>query len=172
MSAQAPQSTQSPALDDLAQRLAAAFAGRPHQLAWGASAIMHQSLEATRDFVGSRRGTPREQRITRGIMALRIQGGNVDFVHLKYACYGIAQAADWDSRRLLEDFTRVQKLLTQVAHLLPADPRRYKACCRGLQQSWREIAALPEGVLRNPACQQSKTALQDFLFHASRKTAT
>ncbi|GHT92093.1 hypothetical protein FACS1894185_6370 [Betaproteobacteria bacterium] len=163
--------SQSPALDDLAQRLAAAFAGRPHQLAWGASAIMHQSLEAVRDLARNRRGTPRKQRIARGIMALRIQGGNVDFVHLKYACYGIAQTADWDSRRLLENFALVQKLLTQVARLLPADQRRYKACCLGLQQSWREIAELPADVAHNPACQQSKTALQDFLFHSARKTS-
>lgn len=130
---------------------------------------MRQSLEAARDLAGNRRGTSREQRIARGIMALRIQGGNTDFVHLKYACYGLAQAADWDSRRLLEDVALVQKLLTQVARLLPADQRRFQACRRGLQQSWREITELPADAVSSPACQQSKTALQDFLFHANRK---
>ncbi|MDR1889384.1 MAG: hypothetical protein LBQ81_08440 [Zoogloeaceae bacterium] len=164
---QAESPLQSPALDDLAKRLAAAFEGRPRQLAWGAPAIMRQSLEAVRNLADNRRGASREQRIARGIMALRIQGG-AEFVHLKYACYGLARASDWDSRRLLEEVALVQKLLMQVERLYP-DKRRFQACCRGLLQSWREIAELPAAILNNPACQQGKSMLRDFLFRATGK---
>ena len=166
--AQSTPLAESPALDDLAQRLAAAFHDRPGQLAWGATAIMHQSLEAARDLARHRRGVSREQRIARGIMALRIQGGNPDFVHLKYACYGLAHAADWDSRRLLTDVALVQKLLTQVERLRP-DKRRFQACCRGLLQSWREISELPADILNPPNGQQGKAALQNFLLFNARK---
>jgi hypothetical protein len=86
----------------------------------------------------------------------------MDFVHLKYACYGLARASDWDSRCLLEDVALTQKLLAQVERLRP-DERRFQACCRGLLESWREIAERPAETLNLPACQQGKTMLQDFL---------
>jgi hypothetical protein len=154
----------SAALDDLAQRLAAAFEGRPRQFAWGAAAIMRQSLETARDLAENRRGLSlgqrRAQRIARSVMALRLQGDHMDFVHLKYACYGLARASDWDSRCLLEDVALTQKLLAQVERLRP-DERRFQACCRGLLESWREAEMLPD----QPVYRQGREALRMFLFN-------
>lgn len=122
------------ALDELEKRLAQTLAGRPRQLGWGDLPAMSRSLEAVRQAFGDRRGMGREQRVARGVMAFRIQGESTDFVYLKYACQGLAQPMDWESRRLLADREQVQRLLQRVLDFAD-DRRRFAACYRGLLAS-------------------------------------
>ena len=77
---------------------------------------------------------------TRGVMAFRIQGERTDFVALKYACHGLSQPMDWESRRLLDDREQVERLLRRVLDFA-ADPRRFAACYRGLLASCQQARA-------------------------------
>jgi hypothetical protein len=151
------------ALEDLEKRLADVLSGRPRRLAWGDPRAMRASLERVRERFTRRGGVAPAERVARGVMALRILGADADFVHLKYACYGIAQHADWNGRRLLEDAALVRKLLACV-EARRGNERRFAACRRGLLKSWREAAALP----RLPATREGRALLQDFLFHEER----
>jgi hypothetical protein len=143
-------------LKDLGKRVSAALAGRPRQLSFGASARMRASLEGARDLAGNRRGMAEEERVTQGLMALRLQE-NPDFMRLKYACRGLARAADWDSRRVLADMALVEKLLSRVA-ALRSDERRFQSCRRSLLAALEEAEALPES-----SCQEGRAALRRFL---------
>lgn len=122
------------ALENLQTRLQELLAGRPRQLGWGQPQLMSQSLERVRDSLGGRRAMDRDQRIARGLMAFRIQGAGTDFVHLKYACQGLALPMDWESRRLLADRDQVERLLQRVLDFAD-DRRRFAACYRGLLAS-------------------------------------
>ena len=128
------------ALEKLQARLQETLAGRPRQLAWGHPQAMSQSLERVRIALRGRRGMDREQRIARGVMAFRIQGERTDFVALKYACHGLSQPMDWESRRLLDDREQVERLLRRVLDFA-ADPRRFAACYRGLLASCQQARA-------------------------------
>ncbi|MDR1351261.1 MAG: hypothetical protein LBJ59_10930 [Zoogloeaceae bacterium] len=143
-------------LKDLETRINAALAGRPRQMAFSASARMRASLEGARDLAGSRRGMAEAERVAQGLMALRLQE-NPDFVRLKYACYGLARAADWDSRRVLADVALVNKLLLRVA-ALKNDERRFQSCRRALLAALKEADALPES-----SCPQGRATLRRFL---------
>ncbi|MDR3159179.1 MAG: hypothetical protein LBU11_09275 [Zoogloeaceae bacterium] len=143
-------------LKNLETRLTAALAGRPRKLSFGASPRMRASLEGARDLAGNRRGMAEAERVAQGLMALRLQE-NPGFVRLKYACRGLARAADWDSRRMLTDRALVEKLLSRVA-ALKNDERRFQSCRRALLAALREADALPES-----SCQEGRAALRRFL---------
>jgi hypothetical protein len=143
-------------LKDLEERVARALSGYPRQLLFGASVQMRASLEGARDLAGNRRGMAEAERVAQGLMALRLQEAP-DFVRLKYACHGLARAADWDSRRVLADMALVNKLLLRVA-ALKDDERRFQSCRRALLNALKEAETLPESV-----CQEGRAALRRFL---------
>jgi len=129
-----------PPLEQLEALLTQAMAGRPRQLNWGQPQLMSQSLERVRDALGGRRAMDKGQRIARGLMAFRIQGSNTDFVHLKYACQGLALPMDWESRQLLADEAQVQRLLQRVLdfrHDAAASPPATKACWPHFSGPWK-----------------------------------
>jgi hypothetical protein len=144
-------------LKNLQDRLKQALSGRPRQLAWGDLPAMQKSLEAARLALQEKRGMTREQRIARGVLAFRLQGRDTDFVSLKYACLGVNQPVDWDSRRLLEDEAALKLLLHQVAAL--PDPRRFAACSRGLLAVWQQREKTPPP----PAAARNLEHLRQFL---------
>ena len=146
------------ALKSLRKDLKQILAGRPRQLGWGDADVMHDSLTSVRERFFRRSSAIPAERVARGVLALRVLGTGVDFVHLKYACYGIAQHADWNGRRLLEDAALVKKLLDAVEDLRP-NARRFNACCRGLRQSWQEASTLPQ----LPATREGRALLKSFL---------
>ncbi|MDR2626173.1 MAG: hypothetical protein LBC37_07565 [Zoogloeaceae bacterium] len=148
-------------LKDLETRLNAALEGRPRKLSFGASARMRASLEGARDLAGNRRGMAETERVTQGLMALRLLE-NPGFVRLKYACRGLARANDWDSRRVLADRTLLEKLLAQVA-ALKSDERRFQSCRRALLAALQEADALPD-----PSCQEGRATLRRFLESPER----
>ncbi|MDR2366413.1 MAG: hypothetical protein LBD68_11285 [Zoogloeaceae bacterium] len=143
-------------LKDLAGRMSAALDGYPRQLLFGASAQMRASLEGARDLANNRRGATEAERVTQGLMALRLQDAP-DFVRLKYACRGLARAADWDSRRVLADMALVNKLLARVAGL-KNDERRFQSCRRALIAALEEAKSLPKS-----SCLEGRIALRRFL---------
>ncbi|MCL2022223.1 MAG: hypothetical protein FWG81_09125 [Betaproteobacteria bacterium] len=147
------------ALKSLRKELKRALNGRPRQLGWGDPESMRDSLAAVRERFTRRSGAIPAERVARGVLALRVLGAGVDFVHLKYACYGIAQHADWNGRRLLEDAALVKKLLGSVEALRP-NARRFAACCRGLRHSWQEASTLPQ----LPATREGRALLKSFLL--------
>jgi hypothetical protein len=153
------------ALADLKKRLEAIFSGRPRQLAWGAPECMRESLARVRARFSRRSCAVPRERVTRGVLAVRMFGQKADFVHLKYACYGIAQHADLNARRLLEDSALVKKLLSAI-ETLQGDRRRYEACRRGLLRSWQEAEKLP----KLPASREGRTLLKNFLFPEQKKS--
>ncbi|MCX8145183.1 MAG: hypothetical protein N3C59_02475 [Azovibrio sp.] len=128
------------ALENLQAQLGACLTGRPRQFGWGQPQAMSQSLERVRDAFGGRPAMDRKRRIARGVMAFRLQGEATDFLHLKYACLGLAQPMDWEARRLLADRELVERLLRRVCDFA-ADPRRFAACCRGLQAACAQARA-------------------------------
>ncbi|MDR0674009.1 MAG: hypothetical protein LBF93_10250 [Zoogloeaceae bacterium] len=146
-------------LNDLEKRLSAALAGRPRQILFGASAQMRASLEGTRDLADNRRGAAETERVTQGLMALRLQE-NPDFVRLKYACRGLARAVDWDSRRVLADSALLKKLLSRVA-ALKSDERRFQSCRRALLVALEEAEALPKS-----SYPEGRALLRRFLSRA------
>lgn len=152
-------SAKTEALKRLSDGLEQAFAGRPRQLAWGDPAAMRRSLEAVRMALGNRRGMTREARIVQSVLAFRVQRGKVDFVRLKYACYGLADPVDWESRRLLEDDRLLQNLLQQV-RALSGDPHRFAACQRGLTHA---LKTLQDITPRPPALERNMAVLEGFL---------
>jgi hypothetical protein len=159
-------STSEPAetpLDRLEEGLRQALRGRPRQLGWGDPEAMRQTLAAVRERFGSRQAMAREQRIVRGVLAFRILGRQLDFVRLKYVCHGVAQAMDWESRRLLDNPEQVQALLEAVAGLR-RERRRFIACCRGLHASWQQASA-PDFPLSDQG-RRGLEMLQRFLVSA------
>lgn len=149
------------ALENLQTRLQELLAGRPRQLGWGQPQLMSQSLERVRDSLGGRRAMDRDQRIARGLMAFRIQGAGTDFVHLKYACQGLALPMDWESRRLLSDREQVQRLLQRVLDFRQ-DGRRFAACYRGLLASF--LTAMETEFPAGSAISKNRELLQQFLL--------
>ena len=146
------------ALKSLQKGLRRALEGRPGQLGWGDMKSIRRSLAAIRGRFTRKSGAVPAERVARGVLALRVLGTEVDFVHLKYACYGIAQHADWNGRRLLEDAALVKKLLDCVDALRP-NARRFAACCRGLQHAWQDASSLPQ----LPATREGRALLKSFL---------
>lgn len=148
-------------LEQLEALLKQVMAGRPRQLNWGQPQLMSQSLEGVRDAFGSRQAMDKGQRIARGLMAFRIQGSTTDFVHLKYACQGLALPMDWESRRLLADKEQVQRLLQRVLDFRN-DGRRFAACYRGLLASFQSVmeTEFPVG----SAIAKNRELLQQFLL--------
>jgi hypothetical protein len=143
-------------LKSLEMQISTALSGRPRQLLFGASAPMRASLEGARDLAGNRRGMAEDERILQGLMALRLQE-KPGFVRLKYACRGLARAADWDSRRVLADAALLDKLLAQVSALKDNDCR-FQSCRRALLAALEEAETLPE-----PVCQKGIATLRRFL---------
>ena len=106
----------------------------------------------------------RRSHTVRGVLAFRILGRQLDFVRLKYVCYGVAQAMDWESRRLLDNPEQVQVLLEAVA-ALKHEPRRFINCCRGLHASWLQAGAADFPL--TPPARQGLEKLRRFLVSAS-----
>lgn len=138
------------------------MAGRPRRVNWGSPRAMSDMLEAVWASFGSCRAMAREQKIGRGLMAFRIQGEAIDFVHLKYACQGIAFPMDWESRRLLADRERLLVLLARVRDFRH-DPRRFHACCKGLLSSF--LSTWEEGFPLDGVLIENRQVLKDFLVH-------
>jgi len=155
------------ALKSLQKGLRRALEGRPRLLGWGEPKVMRVSLALVRGRFTRKSSAVPAERVARGILALRVLGTNADFVQLKYACYGIAQHADWNGRRLLEDAALVKKLLNAVEALRP-NARCFAACCRGLQQSWQEASSLPQ----LPATREGRALLKSFLCLADGNLKT
>lgn len=151
-------------LTRLEAELQQALRGKPRQLHWGDPEAMRRSLAAVQARFGGRQAMAREQQIVRGVLAFRILGRQLDFVRLKYVCYGVAQAMDWESRRLLDNPEQVQVLLEAVA-ALKHEQRRFVNCCRGLHASWRQ-ASTADFPLTPPA-RQGLEKLRRFLVSAS-----
>jgi hypothetical protein len=128
------------ALDRLRQTLAHLLAGRPRQLGWSDPTLLSERIARLRQRFAQRRGMAEEQRIARGVMAFRLLGRQTGFVHLKYACAGLALPVDWESRRLIEDAQERETLFACVA-ALRTDPRRFAACYRNLESAWQRAAA-------------------------------
>jgi len=152
-----------PPLEQLEALLTQAMAGRPRQLNWGQPQLMSQSLERVRDALGGRRAMDKGQRIARGLMAFRIQGSNTDFVHLKYACQGLALPMDWESRQLLADEAQVQRLLQRVLDFRH-DRRRFAACYQGLLASFQR--AMETEFPAGSAIARNRELLRQFLQQA------
>ena len=138
------------------------IAGRPRRMGWGSPRAMSDMLEAVWASFGSCRAMAREQKIGRGLMAFRIQGETTDFVHLKYACQGVALSMDWESRRLLADRERLSVLLERVREFRH-DPRRFHACYKGLFASF--LSTWEEGFPLDGVLITNREVLKDFLVH-------
>jgi hypothetical protein len=92
---------------------------------------LSRSLQRLRQACGSHEGERRGPRLARSLLAFRMSGGRVGFVDLKYACFGAALPADWESRRLLDDERLLGKLLVAVM-AWSGDARHFALCYRGL----------------------------------------
>lgn len=99
-------------------------------------------LNAARDALRPPRGRFADARMAQGVMAFRIAGRQTAYPELKYACYGVARAMDWEGRVLLAEAPQLALLLDGVRALRDR-PRHFAACCRALQRAWDlDIAGL------------------------------
>jgi len=159
------------ALETLQDDLTKLLAGRPRQLGWGEPQRMSEALERVRQSFGGRRAMVREQRMARGVMAFRLLGQATDFVNLRYACQGLAQPMDWESRRLLGDRHQVEALLQRV-EALRGDMRRFIACYRGLIISWQRAGELDDmELLANRALLGRFLKIHNALLPPTRRPA-
>lgn len=133
------------ALDRLRETLEHILAGRPRQLGWSDPTLLSARIAHLRQRFAQRRGMAVEQRIARGVMAFRLLGRQTGFVHLKYACAGLTLPVDWESRRLIEDEQQRETLFACVT-ALRADPRRFAACYRNLENAWQRATAESPGI--------------------------
>lgn len=126
-----------------------------------------QRLTSARQALTPPRGRYALPRIAQGVMAFRVQGRHTPYPDLKYACYGLARATDWDNRVLLDDAQKCDELLTAVAALRPRQPRAFAACCRALQRSWDTDIAPTSNKLSSSAKENGRK-LGAFLAQAKR----
>lgn len=126
-----------------------------------------QRLTTARQALTPPRGRYALPRIAQGVMAFRMQGRHTPYPDLKYACYGLARATDWDNRVLLDEAQKCDDLLAAVAALRPLDKHAFAACCRALQRSWDADIAPASGKLSQGAKENGRK-LGAFLAQAKR----
>lgn len=153
------------AADQLRQRLNSQFVSRNWRDPGDTTLI--QRLTTARQALTPPRGRHAQPRITQGVMAFRMQGRQTPYPDLKYACYGLARASDWDNRVLLDDARQVDELLAAVAALQALDRHAFAACCRALQRSWDRDIAPASNKLGSDAKQNGRK-LGAFLAQAKR----
>lgn len=124
-------------------------------------------LTTARQALTPPRGRYALPRIAQGVMAFRVQGRHTPYPDLKYACYGLARATDWDNRVLLDEAQKCDELLAAVAALRPLQPRAFAACCRALQRSWDTDIA-PGSAKLNSGAKENGRKLGAFLAQAKR----
>lgn len=137
---------------DLYNNLTDLFRGRPKRLNWGAPENMSRVLEKIRSTFPAFSMVAKSQRIARSIQALRLVGEKLDFVRLKYVCYGLASGLDWEGRRLIDD----EKLIILILKTIEKrcnDQRRWKVCLDGLFLCIKKVA--------NPNFTQSESSLKN-----------
>lgn len=157
-----------PELALLQRQLEAIFAGRPRLTSWGEPQVMRDSLERVNQAFARRMAQQTEARIGRALLALRTAtaeaGGVLDFLDLKYACYGLArtlhEGLGQPESSILQNRAMLLQLLTGVERL-QHERRRYAQCLRGLLagylESYESSRPLPE------AAQQHREQLAAFL---------
>ncbi len=132
----------------------------------GDSALLER-LTTARQALTPPRGRYALPRISQGVMAFRMQGRHTPYPDLKYACYGLARATDWDNRVLLDEAQKCDDLLAAVAALRPLDKHAFAACCRALQRCWDADIAPASGKLSQSAKDNGRK-LGAFLAQAKR----
>ena len=124
-------------------------------------------LTTARQALTPPRGRYALPRIAQGVMAFRVQGRHTPYPDLKYACYGLARATDWDKRVLLDEAQKCDDLLAAVAALRPLNPPAFAACCKALQWSWdTDIAPASEKL--SSCTKENGRKLGAFLAQAKR----
>ena len=137
---------------DLYNDLMEIFRYRPRQLDWNMPENMNQVLEKIRKTFPAYSMVAKAQRIARSVQALRLVGEKLDFVRLKYVCYGLASGLDWEGRRLIDD----EKLIVLILKTIEKrcnDKRRWKVCLEGLFKCIKKVA--------NPNFTQSESSLKN-----------
>ena len=124
-------------------------------------------LTTARQALTPPRGRYALPRIAQGVMAFRVQGRHTPYPDLKYACYGLARATDWDNRVLLDEAQKCDDLLAAVAALRPLNPPAFAACCKALQWSWDTDIAPTSDKLSSGAKENGRK-LGAFLAQARR----
>lgn len=124
-------------------------------------------LTTARQALTPPRGRYALPRIAQGVMAFRVQGCHTPYPDLKYACYGLARATDWDNRVLLDEAQKCDDLLAAIAALRPLNPPAFAACCRALQWSWDTDIAPASDKLSSGAKENGRK-LGAFLAQAKR----
>ncbi len=124
-------------------------------------------LTTARQALTPPRGRYALPRIAQGVMAFRVQGRHTPYPDLKYACYGLARATDWDNRVLLDEAQKCDELLAAVAAQRPVNPPAFAACCKALQWSWDTDIAPASSKLSSGAKENGRK-LGAFLAQAKR----
>jgi len=124
-------------------------------------------LTTARQALTPPRGRYALPRIAQGVMAFRVQGRHTPYPDLKYACYGLARATDWDNRVLLDEAQKCDDLLAAVAALRALNPPAFAACCKALQWSWDTDIAPGKDKLSSGAKENGRK-LGAFLAQARR----
>ncbi|PKO94438.1 MAG: hypothetical protein CVU16_02875 [Betaproteobacteria bacterium HGW-Betaproteobacteria-10] len=138
-----------------------------HDLRPLADTDLLQRLAVARQALTPPRGRYALPRIAQGVMAFRMQGCQTPYPDLKYACYGLARATDWDNRVLLDEAQKCDDLLAAVAALRPLDKHAFTACCRALQRSW-DVDIAPAREKLSPGAKENGRKLGTFLAQAKR----
>ena len=149
--------------DQLRQLLSSQFLARGLRDLGDADLL--RRLSTARQALTPPRGRYALPRIAQGVMAFRLQGRQTPYPDLKYACYGLARATDWDNRVLLDEGQKCDALLASVAALRPLDRPAFAACCRALQWSWDTDIA-PAGDKLSRSAQENCRKLEAFLAQA------
>ncbi len=124
---------------DLYSDLMDIFRYRPKRLNWGNPEVMTQVLDTIRQNFPAYSMVAKSQRIARSVQALRLVGEKLDFVRLKYVCYGLAADLDWGSRRLIDDEKLIALVLKTIIKRCN-DQRRWKVCLEGLFLCLKKVA--------------------------------
>lgn len=129
----------SPQAAKLYHNLTDLFRSRPKRLNWGSPEYMSRVLEKIRQTFPAFSMVAKAQRIARSIQALRLVGEKLDFVRLKYVCYGLASGLDWEGRRLIDDEKLIVLILKTIERRCN-DHRRWKVCLEGLFMCIKKVA--------------------------------
>ncbi len=119
------------ALDLLRQRLHQTFTGALHKAPWGQPDLMSAALREVSSVFDTTFDTTGRRSIGKSLCAFRASSRFPSFLDLKYACFGISQAAGDDGWVLMEDRRLLEVLLREVDSLA-GNPRRLRKCFQGL----------------------------------------
>lgn len=123
-----------------------------------------ERLGIARQALAPPRGRHAQPRIAHGVLAFRVQGRRTPYPELKYACYGVALATDWEGRRLLDDDRLIDELLHTVANLRVSHPARFAACCRALQYAWHTNIAPDDAAAARTRPRPKNQKIANFLL--------